>query len=71
MTKTIIEIVADHLRANGFDGLVADGECGCELSDLQPCGESFAQCKPGYKVPDPNGEPGDWLITTKKPEQQP
>ncbi len=42
---TVIEILKQHLVDNGFDGLVnGDAECGCELSDLQPCGESFAGC---------------------------
>ena len=52
---TVIEILKQHLIDNGFDGLVnGDAECGCELSDLQPCGESFANCKPAYKYEDPS-----------------
>lgn len=53
---TVIEILKQHLVDNGFDGLVnGDAECGCELSDLQPCGENFADCKPAYKHADPLG----------------
>jgi len=29
----------------GGDG----GECACELSNLQPCGENFSECHPGIK----------------------
>lgn len=59
---TIIEIVKQYLEANGFDGLVQpDAECGCDLSDLQPCSENFAECRPAYKHPDPTGE-GDWVM---------
>lgn len=61
-SRTVIEIVRAHLVAGGFDGLVLpDAECGCQLSDLQPCGETFACCEPGYKRADPNN-PGDWLM---------
>ena len=46
----VIEIVREHLMANGFDGLVqTDSECGCGLEDLQPCGECFADCQPAYR----------------------
>lgn len=62
----VIEIVRAHLVSNGFDGLVhSDSECGCELSCLQPCGEDFADCKPGYKHLTPGGE-YDWVISESK-----
>ncbi|MBY0483476.1 hypothetical protein [Nitrosomonas sp.] len=54
---TVIEILKQHLVDNDFDGLVnGDLECGCELSDLHPCGESFADCKPAYKHVDSSGQ---------------
>ncbi len=44
------DIVIEYLKANNLDGLYSDGgECACELSDLQPCGESFSDCHPGIK----------------------
>lgn len=44
------EIVEVWLKENNFDGLYSDGgECACELSDLQPCGENFSDCSPGMK----------------------
>jgi hypothetical protein len=65
MSKTVIKIVADSLRASGHSGLVApEGACGCELDDLQPCGQDFAQCMPGYKHMDPQ-RPGEWGIFLK------
>ncbi len=71
MSKTVIQIVREHLVAGGFDGLVMpDAECGCLLTDFHPCGDSFAQCLPGYRRDDPNS-PGDWLVCTEKaPEPQ-
>ncbi len=63
---TAIQIVADYLKANGYDGL-ANTECGCVLSDLQPCSEDFADCQPAYKhkSTDPDY---DWDMKTEKPE---
>jgi hypothetical protein len=46
------EIIVDYLKKNGFEGLYnADGECGCLLEDLMPCGEGGDYCEPGYKRP--------------------
>lgn len=49
---TIIDIVSEYLKENGYDGIYnSDGECACCLEDgLRPCGEDFSECKPGYKV---------------------
>ncbi|AEJ01210.1 hypothetical protein Nit79A3_1377 [Nitrosomonas sp. Is79A3] len=67
--SSVIEIIKQHLVDNGFDGLVnGDAECGCELSDLQPCGESFADCKSAYKYPDPTGE-SNFLMFEEKQEE--
>ncbi len=62
----IIELVKQHLKDNGYDGLcLMDGECGCLLDDLQPCGESFANCEPGYKCDDKDSL-GDWIVRKVK-----
>ena len=46
----VLDIVKDYLKSNKLDGLYSDGgECACELSDLQPCGENFSECSPGIK----------------------
>lgn len=48
---TVIEIVAEHLQAGGFDGLAnADAECGCFLDDLVPCREIGGGCRAGRKA---------------------
>ena len=61
-TPTAIEIIKQHLIDNGFDGLCNSHlDCGCEISDLQPCEDDFSQCRPGYKYKDPNEE-YDFLI---------
>lgn len=45
---TVIEIMAAHIEANGFDGLFAPGECACRKDDLAPCGDIHSDCIPGY-----------------------
>jgi len=45
---TVIEIVKEYLKSNGFDGLCGD-ECGCGLDDLVACDGDFSQCSPAYK----------------------
>jgi hypothetical protein len=62
---TIIEIISAHLRTIGADGLVLpDAECGCELADLQPCGDDFSKCQPGYRGcnKDEAYSPDDWAM---------
>jgi hypothetical protein len=46
--KTVLDIVSEYLKANGFDGLTDDDECGCTLGDLAPCGECICNCFPAY-----------------------
>jgi len=67
----VIDIVANYLRDNGFDGLVSrDGKCGCVVDGLCPCeGEDFAECEPGYKVPCTCGEGCSYHIATEKPKE--
>lgn len=50
MSKTAKQIITKWLTDNGYDGL-CNTDCGCELSDLIPCGTCFDDCVPGYKVP--------------------
>ena len=45
---TVPDILKDWLTEHGYDGLCGD-KCGCELSDLAPCGCWPYDCKPGYK----------------------
>jgi hypothetical protein len=47
---TFRDIVVKWLTANGYDGLYGD-ECGCDISDIMPCGEFGSECKAGYKMP--------------------
>ena len=47
---TVIDMVTDYLKSNGFDGLHNDDECGCKVGDLAPCNSDFSRCKPGYEV---------------------
>lgn len=46
---SVYEIVQEYLKKNGYDGLATD-DCGCELSDLFPCGaEGVEKCEVGHK----------------------
>ena len=63
----VLEIIAEYLKANGYDGLMNENDCACELDDLIPCGEDFSTCEPGYKIP--YIEEHTFKITTKKPNQ--
>lgn len=73
------EIVNEHLKANGYGGLYNwDGECGCEVGDLAPCGELQQDCVPGYKVNctkncthEDAGEKDAWHIQVEKPNLTP
>jgi len=54
---TVRQIVADRLKADGYDGLFCSvGDCGCVLDDLMPCCESCEHCEAGFRGPDPDGE---------------
>jgi hypothetical protein len=45
---TVTEILKDWLKSHGYDGLChEDGECGCLIDDLGPCGEVGGTCKAG------------------------
>ena len=44
---TLQQIVADGLRAGGFDGLCRS-DCGCRLDDLMPCNEPGIDCVAGH-----------------------
>lgn len=69
LAMTLIKIVRQYLRANGYDGLYnADGECGCKVNDLMTCNYPGMRCKPGYLAPCPKGcGEHDWHIQGKKP----
>ena len=69
---TVRDIVKVWLIDNGYDGLRHESGCGCEFSDLAPCGEIQESCAAGHKVVDKellrewaekNGEDvPDWII---------
>jgi hypothetical protein len=51
------DIIRYFLAVNGFDGLVDYyAECGCEISDLFPCGEPGSNCIAAYRKTKPNGK---------------
>ena len=45
------QILSKWLTENGFQGLYnADVRCGCDVDDLNPCGDCAMECKPAYKT---------------------
>jgi len=51
---TVKDIIGDSIKQwlfnNGYDGLACpDLDCGCDLSDFQPCDEMQMDCEPAYK----------------------
>jgi hypothetical protein len=66
MTR-VIEIVADHLRSIGADGLVCpDADCGCELAQLEVCEGGMSQCQPGWKGAGSIDSPEWRMFTTRE-----
>lgn len=53
MTKkkdwTVVEIVAEWLNTNGYDGLFREEQCACLKENLAPCDEIENDCRAGYK----------------------
>lgn len=45
---TVKEIIEQHLKAGGFDGLFVPGECSCLLDDLCVCDGCMLECQPGF-----------------------
>lgn len=64
----VIEIIKESLKEKGFSGLIhGDGECGCEIDDLAPCGIDISECRAGYKHCDPRPEhPNGFSIWDQK-----
>lgn len=63
MSIDVMEMVRQHLVANGYEGLVNDDlECGCDLVDLAPCGEMKGDCLAGHCIKQPKGSEFDFVI---------
>ena len=62
---TLKEIAKSWLKTNGYDGLFSiDGNCGCEVDNLMPCGAPDPDCEPGYKID--SDDDYDFLIVSEK-----
>jgi len=62
--KTVKEIIKEHLKAIGADGLCNPyEECGCGIDDLMPCmcGIGCSSCVPARKeiAPEDHDFPGE------------
>lgn len=47
---TLIQIIEEGLRKNGYDGLFIEDGCACRVGDLCPCGGLNEGCSPGVFV---------------------
>jgi len=66
----VIQMVRDHLKANGYDGLVSDDwECGCELDDLAPCGEMRESFIAGHRVIPEDSDLDFGIVAGKRPTE--
>ncbi len=64
---TVIKIVEQYLRQNGYDGLYNEnGECACKTDGLVPCEQIGDDCCAGYLAPCDCGD-HDWHIQEEKP----
>lgn len=54
------EIVTKYLEDNGFDGLMDDYDCVCDLNDLMPCVERSILCEPAVIIPCKKENCHDW-----------
>lgn len=51
-----VSVIKALLKANDFDGLFHDNDCGCKIDDLFSCGEitdDCDDCEPGIEIPCP------------------
>lgn len=72
---TVKKIIAEHLEANGYDGLCDDYfNCDCFIDNLMPCKGDDCRvegCKPGYKKSCNCGGQQHWHIYETKPDNRP
>ena len=67
---SVYEIVKTYLQENGFDGLYnSELECGCPISNLNPCGDMKNDCTAGYEVKAPPGDDCDYYICDSKDDK--
>jgi hypothetical protein len=56
LQMNVQEILKNHLKSIGADGLCCDG-CGCGIDDLFPCDKTPSECKPAKKgIAEESGE---------------
>lgn len=60
----LIDIVADGLRKEGYNGLCVPGVCYCSVDNIAPSGCMSCACDPGYKHA--HTVIGEWIITKSK-----
>lgn len=58
MNPTVLSIITERLKADGFDGLChPPTDCACGLDDLLgPCEGAQRDCRAAYKIKTPGGE---------------
>ena len=58
----MLEILAAGLRAEGFDGMVIPGECGCLIDNLSPFDCICKFCEAGYKHT--HSVTSEWIVSS-------
>jgi hypothetical protein len=60
----VLKIIESGLKANGFDGLVNPGTCGCIIGDISPGGCLHDHCHAAYKHT--HSQTGEWITSVRK-----
>ena len=71
--RKTIDGLKSYMTKHGYTGLFVPGECGCEISDIAPCGEDFSECELGYVIdcaPEEEKEGYNFMVTNKKPNSK-
>lgn len=55
---------------NGYLIDCEDGECGCILGDLAPCGEIPNSCIFGYKIKADSNSDFDWFVVPERTKRE-
>lgn len=67
----ILDLIIRELENTDYDGLYnEDGECGCILGDLAPCGEMPNSCIFGYKIEADSNSDFDWFVVAERTKRE-
>lgn len=72
MTRSVLDMIADCLQREGYDGLFNElAECGCKIDDLSPGGCLTGDCEAGVLGECGNDcGCGSWHIVPRKSDEK-